>query len=115
METTEEKTLPQGITQKMIADAITKFGESNVKYAELPLDDNRDDFVTVLVRKPSRQVINEYAKWSTANPGKADEILVNSCLLSHKDQVKADDGLFMGAVDAIAQLISIRKATIKNI
>lgn len=109
------KKLPIGITQEMIDAAKLKFKESHIKLAELPMDDDRNEFLTVLVRKPDRSVLSEFSKWSDKNPGKADEILVNSCLLSHKDEVKADDGLFAGCVDAIAQLISVRKATIKNI
>lgn len=110
-----KKELPNGISQEMIDDAKTKYKDNNVKIAELPKDDDRNEFLTVLVRKPDRAVLSEFSKWADKNPGKADEILVNSCLLSHKDEVKADDGLFAGAVDAIAQLISVRKATIKNL
>lgn len=111
----DNNTLPEGITQDMIDAAQAKFKPNHVNYAELPMDDDGNDYMTVLVRKPDRSVLSEFTKWVDKNPGKADEILVNSCLLSHKDQVKADDGLFQGAVDAIAQLISVRKARIKNI
>lgn len=107
--------LPDGITQEMIDAAKLKHKESAIKLAELPKDDDRNEYLTVLVRRPDRSVLSEYSKWVDKNPGKADEILVNSCLLSHKDIVKADDGLFTGCVDAISQLISIRKANIKNI
>jgi len=107
--------LPEGISQEMINKAREKYGEEKVKMADLPKDDDRDNYLTVLVRRPDRQVMNEYSKWIDKSPGKADEVLLNSCLLSHKDTVKADDGLFMAAVDAIAQLIVIRKAIIKNI
>lgn len=99
----------------MIEAAKAKYKENSVKLAELPKDEERNEYLTVLVRRPDRSVLSEFSKWVDKNPGKADEILVNSCLLSHKDIVKADDGLFAGCVDAISQLISIRKANIKNI
>lgn len=114
----EKKTiaLPAGITQEMIDAARLKYPkEGAVRIAELPKDDDGNEYLSVLVRRPDRSVISEYAKWAEKNPGKADEILVNACLLSHKDEVKADEDLFIGAVDAIAQLITIRKARLKNI
>ncbi|MGY0034449.1 hypothetical protein [Pedobacter sp. NJ-S-72] len=108
--------LPSGITQEMVDNAKVKYPkEGAVKYADLPLDDYGDQFLTVLICRPNRQVINEFSKWVDKNPGKANEILVKSCLLSHKETVLADDELFTVAVDAIAQLISIRKAIVKNI
>lgn len=109
----KEDLLPEGITQEMIDAAQLKF--KGVALGELPKDDDMTEYMTVLLRRPDRAVMSEYSKWSDKNPGKADEILVKSCLLSHKDVVIADDGLFAGCVDAIAQLISIRKAKIKNL
>lgn len=111
----EKYQLPQGITIEMVEQAQVKYGINRVKYAELPMDDDNNEFLTVLVRRPDRQVQGEYMKWVDKNPNKADDILVNSCLLSHKEQVKADEGLFQAAVDAVAQLIVARKARIKNI
>lgn len=110
------KELPAGITQEMIDAAKAKYPkEGHVKIAELPKDDDGNEYLAVLVRKPDRQVISEFSKWADKNPGKADEILVNACLLSHKEEVKADDGLFGACVDAVAQMISVRKAVLKNI
>lgn len=111
----KQNTLPEGITEEMVKAAKEKYKENAIKLAELQKDDDCAEYLTVLVRRPDRQVMNEYSKWADKSPGKAEEILVNSCLLSHKDIVKADDGLFMAAVDAIAQLIVIRKAIIKNL
>ena len=105
--------LPDGITQEMIDAAKLKF--KGVTLAQLPKDDDMTEYLTVLVRQPDRSVMSEFSKWSDKNPGKADDILVKSCLLSHKEVVIADDGLFAGCVDAIAQLISIRKAILKKI
>lgn len=110
-----EKKLPIGITEEMVATAKNKFGNDNVKLAELPKDDDGNEVLSVLVRVPNRQVINEFTKWYDKNPGKAEDILVNACLLSHKDEVKADELLIMGAVNAIVTLIPVRKGTIKNL
>ena len=109
------KQLPEGITEQMVTDAKTKFGESQVKYADLPLDEEETDFKTVLVGVPSRVVLGQYRRWADNDPKKADEILVKACLLSHKDEVLADDGLFYGALNAISDLIPVRKGRIKNL
>ena len=107
--------LPEGITIAMVKAAKANPGTCNLKLADLPLDDNGDKFLTVLVSVPSRKSMGEFEKWIDKNPDKSKEILINAHLHSHKDQVKADDGLFTGAFDAIVQLMPIRKAIIKNL
>lgn len=106
--------LPEGITAEMIAEAKAKYGENKVRIAELPLDDDGNDYLPVLIRVPDRKVMGEFEKWMDKQPNKAKELLVNSCLLTHKDRVKAEDELFFTCVNAIADLIPIRKANIKN-
>ncbi|HMI04278.1 MAG TPA: hypothetical protein VK541_17450 [Pedobacter sp.] len=107
--------LPEGITQDMVDAAKTKWPkEGAVKFADLEMDDY-GNILTVLVRRPCRTVMSEYSKWEKNSPKKADETLVKACLLSHKDQVMEDDDLFMAAVDAIAKMIKVRQATLKNI
>ena len=111
----KEKELPAGITAEMIAAAKQKYGEKNVKYIDLPMDDEGTEFKTVLACVPSRTVMEQYRKFSDNDPKKADEILVKNCLLSHKDEVLADDGLFYAALNGIAELIPIRRAIVKNL
>jgi hypothetical protein len=53
-------------------------------------------------------------KYADVNPKKAQEILVKQCLLTDKEQVMADDALFMTLVSQIAELIPIREARVKN-
>ncbi len=102
------------VTPEMIAAAKAAHGERKVKIIQLPLDDDSEQFLEVLARVPSRKIIGEYEKWADKQPDKAKEIIVNSCLLCGKEEVKADDDLFLTAVNAIAELIPIRKAIIKN-
>lgn len=102
------------ITSEMITAAKEKYGEDKVKIAELPLDDDGKNILEVLVRVPDRKIIGEFEKWADKNPDKSKEILVNACLLTFVEQVKSDDTLFFTAVNAIAELIPIRKAIIKN-
>jgi hypothetical protein len=105
-----------GISEEMIAAAKSKYGDNKIVTLDLPKDENETDFLTVLARKPDRQVKGEYLKWMEKNPNKADDILLNNCLLSHKEEVKADEGLISGAVDGLMKLFVIRTArNIKNL
>jgi len=107
--------VPDGVTPEMIQSFKDRYGETKVKLACLPKDDDGNEFLNVIVRVPDRKTLSEFEKWADKNPDKAKEIMVNACLLSCKDEVKADDGLFFGAFDAIAKLMPVRSAIIKNL
>ena len=111
----KEKTLPVGITQAMIDLAIEKHGQANVRYIEIMNEDGNAVELTVLAIVPTRTVLGQYRKFADNEPKRADEILVKACLLSHKDEVLADDGLFTAALTGIADLIPVRKAIVKNL
>lgn len=109
-----ENTLPIGVTEEMIKAWKDRYGEKNVKIAQLPKDDDNTDFLEVVIRVPDRKTLGEFEKWCDKNPDKAKEILVNACVLSNKELVKADDNLFLVAADAVGKIIPIRTAIIKN-
>lgn len=108
----QKKQLPDGITQEMIDAAKVK--GLDVRLAEVPIDDegNTRDF---LVCVPSRTVLGQFRRYMDSDPKKADDILVKACLLSHKDEVLANDDLFSGVMSTISELIVIRKGIIKNV
>jgi hypothetical protein len=109
-----EKELPDGITQEMIDSAKAKYGADKVKLVEILSENGSEVEKTVLVIVPSRSVVGHYRRYSETDPKKADEIMVKNCLLSHLDEVLADDKLFYGALAGVAELIPVRKAAIKN-
>jgi len=111
---TEVKELPEGITQAMIDEAKLKHGADKVKFIDLPVDEESTSYKTILACVPTRTVVGQYRRYADTDPKKADEILVKACILSHKDEVLADDGLFYGALTGIAELIPVRKAIVKN-
>lgn len=116
MDTKESKNeLPEGITSAMVTDAKKKHGEDKVKFIALPTDDEGSGtYKTVLARVPDRSIVGQYRRFADSDPKRADEILVKNCLLSHKEEVLADDGLFYAALGGIAELIPVRKAIVKN-
>jgi hypothetical protein len=113
MKETKSK-LPEGITQSMIDEAKAKHGADKVKLVEILNEHSDEPEKTVLAVVPTRNIVSMFAQYADSNLKKAQEILVKNCLLSHKDEVLADDALFLGAVNGIAELIPIRKVRIKN-
>lgn len=107
--------LPNGVTPEQIAAWKERYGERKVKMAVLPLDDDGDETMEIIVRVPDRKTMGEFEKWIDKSPNKAKEILINACVLSSKDVVKSNDDAFMAAFDAVAELIPIRKAILKNL
>lgn len=89
-------------------------GATMLRRVELPLDDMGNKALEVIVCVPDRRTMGQYLKYQNANPAKAQEILVKNCLLTDKDQVMADDALFLTCVSALAELIPIRENRIKK-
>ena len=113
-EETKKQELPEGITAEMITEAKAKHGEGKVKYIDI-INDETSETKTVLAAVPSRSVIGFYQRFETSDPKKAQELLVKNCLLSHKEEVLANDALFYGALSGIAELIPVRRAVVKNL
>ncbi len=89
-------------------------GKENLRRIELPLDDNNNEALEVIVKVPDRRTMGEYMKWQNSNPAKAQDILVKNCVLTSKEEILANDYLFFTCVSAIAELIPIRQNTIKK-
>jgi hypothetical protein len=89
-------------------------GVEKLKRVELPLDDDGNETLEVIVCIPDRRTMGQYLKYQNVNPAKAQDILVKNCLLTDKDQVLADDALFLTCVSELAQLIPIREGKIKK-
>ena len=93
---------------------IAAGGKEQLRRVDLPLDDMGDDVLEVIVCVPDRRTMGQYLKYQNVNPAKAQEILVKNCLLTDKDQVLADDALFLTCVSALAEIIPIRENRIKK-
>jgi hypothetical protein len=89
-------------------------GKEQLRRVDLPLDDDANETLEVIVCVPDRRTMGQYLKYQNVNPAKAQEILVKNCLLTSKDQVLGDDALFLTCVSALAELIPIRDGKIKK-
>lgn len=103
------------VKKEVSQEVIDKVGGvDKLRVIELPLDDDGNEFIDVVVCVPNRTTMGEYLKYNNTNPAKAQEILVKNCLITDKDQVMADDALFFTCVSALAELIPIRQKVIKK-
>jgi len=107
--------LPDGVTPEQVAAWKERYGDDKVKLAALPKDDDATDFLNVICRVPDRKTVAEFEKWVDRSPDKAKDILINACILTSKEEIKANDGLYFAAVDAVTKLLPIRSAIIKNL
>ncbi|MCT4640385.1 MAG: hypothetical protein N4A72_21995 [Bacteroidales bacterium] len=107
--------LPEGVTEEMISAWKERYGAAKVKLATLPLDEDGEETMDIIVRVPDRKTLGEFEKWMDKNPVKSKDIMINACVLSGKDQVKTNEDAMVAAFDAVSELIPIRKAVIKNL
>lgn len=108
----EKVQLPDGVTQEMISEWKEKYGV--IKRADLQ-DENGEFLRSVIMRVPNRKTMGEFEKWVDKQPNKAKEILINGCVLSDKEAVKADDVLFAAAFSAAVELIPVGKFTLADL
>ncbi|MBW7838461.1 MAG: hypothetical protein H3C36_02230 [Chitinophagaceae bacterium] len=94
---------------KEIKESLKKEYGDKLRSLILPLDDNAAEEIEVLCTVPSRSVTGQAMKFMQSDPKKGQEILVKNCLLTDKDTVLNDDGLFYAAAGLITELIPIRQ------
>lgn len=92
-----------------VKTALKEKHGAKLKSLLLPKDDLCEEYKEVLAVVPSRSVVSQYLRFSKENPNKAQEILVKNCVLTSKEEIIADDGMFYAAVGLLAELIPIRE------
>lgn len=77
-------------------------------------DDDKKVTLEVISCIPDRTTLGEYLKFANTNPKKAQDILVNACLLTDIDQVMASDALYNSCVVGIAETIPMAAAKVEK-
>lgn len=67
------------------------------------------------LKKPSRQTISAAAVVGKNNPMKYNEILLNGCWIEGDEELKTDDGLFLGVSQILNDLIEIKEGELKKL
>lgn len=96
--------LPEGVTVEMIESWKKKYSKSKIMALNVQSLDS-EKTAKLIVRTPDRQVIGFYLRHADSNPSKANDIMVNNCVLHGKDVLKNDDDLFFGTLTKLAELI----------
>ena len=96
------------VSEEVKTSLKKEYGDK-LKSLILPIDDNGTEELEVLAVVPSRNVVGQYLKYLNQDPKQAQEILVKACLVTNKEEVLADDGLFYASASLIGELIPIRQ------
>lgn len=91
-----------------------KVEKGELRRLELPTNDLGTEKIEVVVCVPDRNTVTQFMRFVESQPKKAQEMLVNQCLLTNLDEVMADDYLFFTCAGLIAELFPIRQGKIKN-
>lgn len=95
------------VKQEVKEKLKTEYG-NKLRSLLLPKDDYDTEYLEVLAVVPTRSTTGQFMKFITSDPKKAQEILVKNSLLTNKEEVLADDGLFSAAFGLVAELIPVR-------
>ncbi|MGC8825221.1 MAG: hypothetical protein ACP5PZ_11635 [Bacteroidales bacterium] len=66
------------------------------------------------LRLPDRKILGMASSLGT-DPVKFNELLLNNCWLGGSEAIKTDDQLFFGVSQVLAELVTFKAATIKNL
>lgn len=73
-----------------------------------------DDRIAYL-RRPTRKALSAAAVVGKTDPMKYNEVLLKNCWLGGDEEIQEKDDLFLGASEALADLIEKKEATLKKL
>lgn len=94
-----------GVTDAAMKAWRERYGEDKVEIVTLKNEHGTKELI-VVIRKPDRITKGKFETYMDKNMGKARDILITNCLLSHKEEVLADDDLYEAATEAISSLFA---------
>lgn len=94
---------------KEVKEKLKKEHGDKLRSLILPLDDYSENEMEVLAVIPSRSIVGQAMKFMNSDPKKGQEILVKNSLLTGKEEVMNDDGLFFAAAGLLTELIPVRQ------
>lgn len=89
-------------------DSLKKEHGDKLRSLILPKNDESTEEIEVLALVPSRSVVGQSMKFMSTDPKKGQEILVKNCIITSKEEVLDDDGLFYAAASLLTELIPLR-------
>lgn len=110
-----EKNLPEGVTAEMVEEFKAKHGV--VKVAEL-FDSEGNSFGSIILGKPSPNVMGQFEKLVDKDPMKARDVLLRGTLCTRREEILSwpkNSEEYAAVFDAAAQMIPVGKAVLKNL
>lgn len=87
---------------------------TEIKLFDLSTEDGSTVLNDVKIRVPDRDTRDRYINHLNTDIGRANRVLLGYCLLSHKEEVNANDELQTAAVQAAASLVKMGTFKLKN-
>lgn len=109
------RTVSQEVIDALKAQYPNKAQKNELKRLFLPLNELGTEELEVIACVPDRNTVTQFMRFVESQPKKAQELLVNQCLLTSKEEVMADDYLFFSCAGLIAELFPIRQGRLKNL
>lgn len=97
---------PEKITEEQIAAWRAKYGE----VSQVTIEDK-----VCYLRKPDRSTLSMAATLGKSDSIKYSEIMLEKCWLGGHEEIKTVDEYFFAAAGKVAELIKIKKATVKKL
>jgi hypothetical protein len=67
------------------------------------------------LRKPDRKTLSAASVLGKSDPLKYNEVILKNCWLDGDEEIKTDDGLFLGISGRLAELIEIKEGELKKL
>lgn len=91
----------------------TKIAEWKKKHGDVFL--YTADSKACYLKKPDRKTLSAAAAIGQNDPLKYNEILLNNCWLGGDEEIRTDDGLFLGISQKLAELVEVREGELKKL
>lgn len=106
--------VPEAMIEAIRAKYPEKVAKNELRRLEIPMNDLGTEKLEVVACVPDRNTVTQFMRFVDSQPKKAQEMLVNQCLLTNLEEVMADDYLFFTCAGLIAELFPIRQGRVKN-
>jgi hypothetical protein len=67
------------------------------------------------LKSPDRKTLSYASSLGMKDPLKFNEIILENCFLGGSEEIKTDDGLFLGASGKISELIEVKEAELEKL
>lgn len=67
------------------------------------------------LRRPDRKTLSAASVIGKTDPMKYNEVILKNCWLGGDEEIKTDDGLFLGISGKLAELIEIKEGELKKL